>query len=58
LERKLGELKPPGCFKENFELKFAVLRLEDSIEAVMNQGDQGGSLIPPSLIRVPDIPDP
>jgi hypothetical protein len=49
-------LNPASNFEENFELKFAVL--EDSIEAVMNQGDQGGNLMPPSLIRVPDIPDP
>jgi hypothetical protein len=25
--------------------------------AVLNQGDQGGNLIPPSLILIPDIPD-
>ena len=24
---------------------------------VLNQGDQGGNLIPPSLILIPDIPD-
>ena len=24
---------------------------------MLNQGDQGGNLIPPSLILIPDIPD-
>ena len=27
------------------------------LRAVLNQGDQGGNLIPPSLILIPDIPD-
>ncbi len=27
------------------------------VQAVLNQGDQGENLIPPSLILVPDVPD-
>jgi hypothetical protein len=27
------------------------------MQAVLNQGDQGENLIPPSLILIPDIPD-